>query len=297
MIRDAFISHSSHDREAARRLERELEAQGLSVWLDDSEIRLGQLLGPELQQSVLDSGALVLLWSRAAADSRWVNAEWLMALHQDRLILPCVLDGTALPQCLAASVWLDLRKLDAGAVARLRAAIADAPGRTTPLAPVIRAESGELTAAIAALADGQVEMTSRLGEGTLGAAAERQRELDEAMRAALERWPLDPMVVNLDGYHLKNAYMLAHWDAIQAGRAPPDELLERAEWRFYETLSIDPSDPSALNGLGSILTFQRELRAAEFFILAAIRAAEAQGITEYEAAQHDLALVRRFMPS
>ena len=30
------------------------------------------------------------------------------------------------------------------------------------------------------------------------------------------------MIVNLDGYHFKNAYMVLHWDALQAGRAPAD---------------------------------------------------------------------------
>jgi Flp pilus assembly protein TadD len=101
------------------------------------------------------------------------------------------------------------------------------------------------------------------------------------------------MIVNLAGYHLKNAYMLKHWDAIQAGRAPDDPLLAQAEQRFFETLAIDPTDPSALNGLGSILMYRRDLEAAEFFILAAIAQADRMRI-DYPAAQHDLALVRRF---
>jgi hypothetical protein len=36
---DAFISHSSREREVAGELEQALEADGLSVWLDDSDIR------------------------------------------------------------------------------------------------------------------------------------------------------------------------------------------------------------------------------------------------------------------
>jgi hypothetical protein len=290
---DAFISHSSLDRDAAGGLERELESHGLTVWLDDSEIRLGQLLGPELQRSILDCGALVLLWSEAAAASRWVNSEWLMALHQERLILPCALDATPLPQCLANTVRLDLRREGALATPLLRRAIRDAPGMSTPLAPVIRSESRELSEVIQTIAGGQAEMTNQLVR-SLDAAAEVQRSLDDVMEQVRARWPLDPMIVNLDGYHLKNAYMLAHWNAIQAGRAPEDELLSRAERRFFETLWIDPMDPSALNGLGSILLFERDLHAAEFFILAAIRAAERKGMSSYSAAEHDLALVRRY---
>jgi TIR domain len=293
MACDAFLSHSSRDRDIARRLEAELEDAGLSIWLDDSEVRLGQLLGPELQQSVLDCGALVLLWSEAAAASRWVNSEWLMALLQERLILPCTLDATALPQCLGNTIRLDLRTTGAMASPLLQRAIRDAGGMATPLAPVIRSESDELRQVIRTIARGQEEMTGQLGR-SMQAAAELQRLLDDAMAQASARWPLDPMIVNLDGYHLKNAYMLLHWDAIQAGRAPEDELLARAERRFFETLWIDPLDPSALNGLGSILLFQRDLHAAEFFILAAIRSAEREGMDDYPAAQHDLALVRRY---
>jgi Flp pilus assembly protein TadD len=101
------------------------------------------------------------------------------------------------------------------------------------------------------------------------------------------------MIVNLAGYNLKNAYMLRHWDAIQAGRAPDDPLLAQAEQRFFETLSIDPADPSALNGLGSILMFRRDLKAAEFFVLAAIAQAHSEQM-DYPAAEQDLALIRRF---
>ena len=89
-------------------------------------------------------------------------------------------------------------------------------------------------------------MTDRLGAGSPGEAAELQALVDEAQERAQQVWPLDPMIVNLAGYHLKNAYLLKHWDALQAGRAPPDDLLRQAEERFFETLFIDPHDPSPL---------------------------------------------------
>jgi hypothetical protein len=160
----------------------------------------------------------------------------------------------------------------------------------------MRAESPELSETIATIARRQQDLGEALGRRELDEAVKIQAALDEVMKNARKRWPLDPMIVNLEGYHLKNAYMVKHWDAIQAGRAPRDPLLDQAEWRFFETLSIDPTDPSALNGLGSILLFERDLQAAEFFIQAAIRAAERQGMATYPAAEQDLALVKRFQP-
>ncbi len=50
-------------------------------------------------------------------------------------------------------------------------------------------------------------------------------------------------MLNVAGYHQKNAYMLKHWDAIQAGRAPPDRLLQKAERYFFGALQADPTDP------------------------------------------------------
>ena len=105
---DAFISHSSKNRAVAAKLESALEAEGLRVWLDDSEIRLGVLLREELQTSIQRSRVLLLLWSKPASASRWINAEWLMAFHLGRFIVPCTLDDTALPQCLGPSVFLNL---------------------------------------------------------------------------------------------------------------------------------------------------------------------------------------------
>ena len=291
---DAFISHSSKNHARAQRLEAALEARGLDVWLDDSEIRLGVLLSEELQTSIRESGRLVLLWSRAASASRWVNSEWLMALHQDVFVLPCMLDETPLPQCLQNSVYLDLRRIDDRDVDKLARAIQEPHDGANRLAPAMRSESPELRAAIEALAEGQLAVTDSLGRRDVGEAAEAQSRLDELTDETQGTWPLDPMVVNLVGYHLKNAYMLRHWDALQAGRAPDDDLLRDAEGRFFETLFIEPHDPSPLNGLGSILMLQRDLDAAEFFVEAAIRAAKRKGMASYPAAEQDLELVRLF---
>jgi TIR domain len=290
---DALISHSSKNRTVATRLEKALEGTGLRVWLDDSEIRLGVLLGKELQEAIRASRVLILLWSKDAATSRWVASEWVTAFHMNRFIVPTVLDDTPLPQCLQSSVFLPMRRVGTTVVERLSRAVREAPDGANPLAPLIRSEASEVKQTIAGIAGGQQAFGEQLLKRELDRAAELQVLLDDVMEKALQAWPLDPMIVNLAGYHLKNAYMLKHWDAIQAGRAPDDSLLAQAERRFFETLSINPIDPSALNGLGSILTFRRDLEAAEFFILTAIDQAKHQKLN-YPAAEHDLALVRRY---
>ena len=217
-----------------------------------------------------------------------------MALHQDRFIVPCVLDATPLPQCLQNTIFLRLRGLPAQVAEQLARTIEEAVDSPTPLPPLMRAESAELADAIQQIGHAQLAMMSALGDD-LEQAAEIQTLLDGVLEAARERWPLDPEIVNLDGYHLKNAYMLEHWDAIQAGRSPEDPLLDQAEQRFFETLALDPTNPSALNGLGNIFIFEREFDAAAFFSRAAIAAARKKGLGTYPEAEHDLQLVESYL--
>ena len=292
--RDAFISHASADLDAASRIDKALESEKLDVWLDHSEIQLGVLLAGELQQAISACRVLVLLWSETAAASRWVNTEWLAAHHLDRFILPCVLDDTALPQCFEHSVHLDLRRDWIAALARLAKAVRAAEVGANPLLPPMRAESKELREAIQAIVAGQKLVTDALGRWELDKAAEAQIMLDEFMPVALAQWPLDPMVVKLDGYHIKNDYMVRHWKALQSGRGPGDPALQRSEQRFFEALWLDPTDPSGLDGLGSILMLRRDLNAAEFFFLCAVAQAERRGF-RYEAAEENLTTVRRFL--
>jgi hypothetical protein len=290
---DAFISHSSANRTTAVLIEKALEADGLSVWLDDSEIRLGVLLGEELQSSIRGARVLVLLWSKAAAESRWVATEWLTAYHIGRFIVPCSLDSTPLPQCLQNAVRLRVRQVTAGVVEALARAVRESPRAQNRLAPAMSAQGPEVSAAINRIMDGQDAIQEAISRGSVVRARHDQTLLDTEVEAAMKAWPLDPVLVNLAGYHLKNEYMLRYWDAIQAGRGPRDRLLEQAERRFFETLSIDPTDPAALNGLGNILFFRRDLDAAEFFHVAAAAQAKRQGFS-YPAAEYDLELVRGF---
>ena len=189
-----------------------------------------------------------------------------------------------------------MRQVTASVVEHLVRAVREAPDSSNPLEPVVHWESPEVREMIARINGGQQALLEQLEKREFTKAAQGQVFLDDLVDKALQAWPLETMIVNLAGYNLKNAYMLKHWDAMQAGRAPDDPLLAQAERRFFEALAIDPTDPSALNGLGSILIFRRDLDTAEFFILTAIAQADRRHM-RYPAAEDDLALVRRFTSS
>ena len=100
---DAFISHSGKDGAKAAAIEAALGAK--RIWLDRSEIRLGARLGRELLSNIRASRAIVLVWSKHAAQSPWVQSEWIAAANLRKPIVPVCLDKTALPQALTNTLW------------------------------------------------------------------------------------------------------------------------------------------------------------------------------------------------
>jgi hypothetical protein len=108
---DAFISHSSRDDSLAARLEKRLQATGVSVWIDHTNLRRRGLLLSALQDAMSHCANVVLLWSKPAAESRYVAAEWNFAWNRELPIFPCMVDDTQLPLGLAGAFYCDLRSI------------------------------------------------------------------------------------------------------------------------------------------------------------------------------------------
>ncbi len=288
---DAFISHSSQDAESAGKVQKILGEAGLTVWLDHSALRFGVLLRDELLTAIRNSHVLILLWSKAAAKSRWVASEILSAFHMGRFIVLVGLDKTRLPQFLQNTVYLAAGRSGEQVLDNLPRAVREAPETANQVTPVLTNQTPEQSLTTVKIALNQQRETA-LMTSSLEEARRVHAEGDAMMRDAEKRWKYDPMVLALSGYHYKNAYLLKHWEEIQAGRSPQDPLQLRAEAKFFETLFVNPRDPSSLNGLGSVLIGEREYNAAEFFILRAIEFAGGR----YPEAEHDLALARRYLP-
>lgn len=88
--RDLFLSHRSTDKELARRLAVDIEAEralgrSLRVWLDEAEIPLGGSIPGHINRGLETSRFVLLLMTPAYFDSPsgWTDAEWHAALNED----------------------------------------------------------------------------------------------------------------------------------------------------------------------------------------------------------------------
>jgi hypothetical protein len=290
---DAFISHASANLEFAEIVDRALTAGELKTWVDRSDVRLGALLRNQIQSAIRDSRVLVLLWSEAAFASRWVMAEIFMAFYLERFIIPCVLDTTPLPQFLSNTAYLGHQRDKDRIGQELCRAVRTAPNGANDIAAVLVSKTSAVQSLIHGVAAGQYGAMGLIVDD-IEKAAKANRHVSNSLHSLQEMAPLHPMVLNLAGYQCKNEYLIKHWDAIQAGRAPKDQLLQRGERYFFESLCVNPFDESAVNGLGSILFLERELDAAEFFQRRAIDLCLRRTGKSYQAAQHDLDMVLWF---
>jgi hypothetical protein len=101
-----FLSFAGSDRLLAERLAQDLRARGARAFVDEQTVRLGGNIVIEISRALSQSDYFVLLWSRAAVDRPWVEAEWSAALTyevaQRRAFLFIVcLDRTPVPLLLA----------------------------------------------------------------------------------------------------------------------------------------------------------------------------------------------------
>ena len=282
---DAFISHSGRNTAQAETIEAGLGAK--RVWLDRSEIRLGALLGRELLANIRASRGLVLVWSKHAAQSPWVQSEWIAAANLGKPIVPVRLDKTPLPQSLGNTLWRQGGGASLkGFVDELARTIRDGLSLGPSISPSMRLPNPRLEAEVTRLALAQRTMFDDFYGGSQAKARRRQRRLETQTTALVKKYPRDPRAAALWAYNEKNSVILEHDDDIMAGIKVDDARLEEARWRFLHGLWLDPLDPEALNGLGTIAWFAHDLDTAEFFVRAALRR-----LPDYADAKHDLNLI------
>ncbi|MBA4422896.1 MAG: hypothetical protein C0390_07295 [Syntrophus sp. (in: bacteria)] len=113
--RVAFLSHSSADKAFIRQLAADLTANGISVWLDEQRIRVGDSIPEKIAQGLAESDYFLIAMSQKSSESAWVQKELnsaLMSEVQRRKvhILPLKLDDTTMPPIIADKKYADFSK-------------------------------------------------------------------------------------------------------------------------------------------------------------------------------------------
>lgn len=109
-----FISYSSKDRPFVQQLRRELFDKGVRIWIDESEIKVGDSLIEKVAEGISDVEFLGAVLSRNSIASNWVQEELRIAITREisgkkLKVLPIVIDDCALPVFLEHKKYADFR--------------------------------------------------------------------------------------------------------------------------------------------------------------------------------------------
>ncbi len=110
-----FISCAREDRDHLQRLQALLGAivGDSAIFVDQDKVRAGSIWTLELARAIVDSTHFVVIWSRRARDSHWVNQEVTSVVELCReqplrRIIPVRIDPTPLPAELQPFQGIDL---------------------------------------------------------------------------------------------------------------------------------------------------------------------------------------------
>jgi hypothetical protein len=106
-----FLSYSREDLPLVQQLERGLTAEGVFIWRDQEQIYGGAQWPKRLGEAISAQDVFLLVWSKQAALSYYVEFEWCTAIALKKRIIPCCLDDTPLPASLKTFHGSDARQL------------------------------------------------------------------------------------------------------------------------------------------------------------------------------------------
>src|SRR5438067_10059202 len=96
-----FLSSESSDRACAEQVRQGLEQAGYTVWREPDYSTPSDASYPYvIENGILGSAAVVVLWSQSAASFAWVKRHILFAQRFFKPLVPVRLDETSLPSTL-----------------------------------------------------------------------------------------------------------------------------------------------------------------------------------------------------
>ncbi len=113
-----FLSYASQDAEAARRLAEALQAGGVEVWFDQSELRGGDAWDQKIRRQIRECALFLPVISAATQARRegYFRREWKLAVERTHdmadgtpFLVPVVIDGTTDRAALVPEVFLKVQ--------------------------------------------------------------------------------------------------------------------------------------------------------------------------------------------
>lgn len=104
-----FISYAGEDRFFVQQIEAGLKSAGAEVWIDYSDVRGGDVFPKRVSDALEWCDTFILIWTKTARDSRWVEREWTSAMNLNKDLIPCIFDKTELPGILSNTAYVDFQ--------------------------------------------------------------------------------------------------------------------------------------------------------------------------------------------
>lgn len=107
-----FLAHDSADKFFARKLAEQLRDSGITVWIDEAEIKVGDSLTQKISKAIEESDFFGLLISHESVNSEWVKKELEIALQREIrerrvVVFPILIEKVEIPAFLRDKHYAD----------------------------------------------------------------------------------------------------------------------------------------------------------------------------------------------
>ena len=100
MSPDVFISYSRENQQEVIKLVEYLRAQGVAVWMDESDIHGATMWTKEIVEAIRACSVFILAISRHSTGSKNVVKELALASEREKIILPIYLEQCDIPETM-----------------------------------------------------------------------------------------------------------------------------------------------------------------------------------------------------
>lgn len=112
-----FLSHSSKDKFFARKLAEGLKSNGIDVWIDEAEIKVGDSLTEKIGKAIETTHYFGVILSENSINSEWVKKELQIAIQKELsskkvVVLPILLERVEIPSFLKDKLYADFTNPD-----------------------------------------------------------------------------------------------------------------------------------------------------------------------------------------